>query len=74
MLPLTFYQHAMAMKDFDEESIFSHLFFNKQQAEEAWKYLKRVMNKLRDDFPQKKNFLEEYAEFMHRMAEEVVKI
>jgi hypothetical protein len=61
ILPFTFYQHAMAMKPYDEASFFSGLFFNKEESEKAWNYLKRVLVLLRDDYPHKTDFLEEYS-------------
>ena len=73
ILPFKFYQHAMAMKPFEEESFFTRLFFNKEQAEQAWQYLKRIVTKLKNDFPRKKTYVEEYAEFMENMADEIVK-
>ena len=73
ILPFKFYQHAMAMRPFDEKSFFVHLFFNEQQGELAWHHLKRTMTKLRNDFPSKKDYVAEYADFMEKMANEIVK-
>jgi len=73
ILPFKFYQHAMGMKTFDEQNYFVQLFFNRQQAEQAWQYLKRCLTKLRNDFPSKENYVEEYAGFMEKMSEDLVK-
>ncbi|MEI9912200.1 MAG: hypothetical protein WDO71_22650 [Bacteroidota bacterium] len=73
ILPLRFYQHAIGMKDFDEESFFSKLFFNKQQAKDAHHYLTVIIRRLRDDYPTRDNYVKEYAAFMENMAERIVK-
>jgi hypothetical protein len=71
ILPLKFYQHAIGMKPFDEGSSFVKLFFDKQQAEKAWQYLKLSITVLRNDFPRKKDYLQEYAAFMDQMADKI---
>lgn len=68
MLPFHYYQHAMGITPFEENSDFASLFFNKEQAEQGWKYLKTTFNVLRSNFPRKENFVEEYAAFMAMMA------
>jgi hypothetical protein len=68
ILPFRFYQHAMGMKPFDEKSFFVKLFFNKEQAEQAWQYLKRMMSKIKN-FPSNKTYVAEYIEFMEQMAD-----
>jgi hypothetical protein len=73
ILPLKFYQHAIGMRPFDNESFFAKLFFSKEQAEQAWQYLKRIIHGIRGDFPRKEDYLEEYAEFMATMSEQIVK-
>jgi hypothetical protein len=73
LLPFKLYQHAMGMKPFDERSYFAKLFFNKQQAQEAWYKLQRTLKKLSSDFPRTKNYVEEYTLFMSAMADEIVK-
>ncbi|HET6994094.1 MAG TPA: hypothetical protein VFI06_03880 [Chitinophagaceae bacterium] len=70
-LPFKFYQHGMGIKPFDEESYFVRLFYDKAQAEQAWKYLKLMMSALRHDFPKREDFLQEYAAFMETMSEKI---
>ncbi len=73
ILPFRFYQHAIGMKDFDEESFFASLFFDKKQAKDAHRYLSLTIKKLRNDFPTRDNYVKEYAAFMEKAAEEIVK-
>ncbi|MDP4262113.1 MAG: hypothetical protein Q8941_06235 [Bacteroidota bacterium] len=73
ILPVKFYQHAMGMAPFDEESFFAKLFFNKQQAREAHHYLSVVIRRLSDEFPAEDTYGKEYAAFMKKMADEIVK-
>jgi len=68
ILPFKFYQHAIGMKPFDEKSFFVKLFFNEEQAQQAWQYLKRMISKIKT-FPTKKTYVAEYIEFMEQMAE-----
>ncbi|MBL7745338.1 MAG: hypothetical protein JNN00_17830 [Chitinophagaceae bacterium] len=71
ILPFRFYQHAIGMKDFDTASAFSKLFYDKQQAEDAHRYLSVSIRKLRNDFPSMENYVEEYAAFMKKMSADI---
>jgi hypothetical protein len=70
-LPFSYYQHAMGMKSFVENSDFTKLFFDNEQASKAYRLLTATMNSLNNEFPRKENFVEEYAEFMGKMAERI---
>lgn len=67
-LPFSYYQHAMGMKPFVENSNFTALFFDKEQASKAYRLLSTTMNSLSEEFPRKENFVEEYGEFLGKMA------
>jgi hypothetical protein len=71
MLPFKFYQHSMGIKPFDEHSYFATLFYDRSQAEQAWKYLSLVTSALRHNFPRREDFLLEYAAFMETMSEKI---
>jgi hypothetical protein len=71
ILPFNYYQHAMGIKPFDENSDFAGLFFSKEQAGQGWRHLKTTYNVLKDEFPKKKNYVEEYAAFMEMMANQL---
>ncbi|MBL7740621.1 MAG: hypothetical protein JNK14_15495 [Chitinophagaceae bacterium] len=71
ILPLRFYQHAIGMKDFDADGFFAGLFYDRQQAAEAHRYLSVSIRKLRNDFPKMENYVEEYAAFMKLMAQDI---
>jgi hypothetical protein len=74
IIPFRFYQHAMGMKDLSTESSFSKLFFNNEQAEQAYGYLSEAVTLLKSDFPSiSGSYLKEYAAFMEKMADAVVK-
>jgi hypothetical protein len=71
ILPFKFYQHGMGITPFDEQSYFVRLFFDKVQAEQAWKYLELMISALRHDFPRGDDYLQEYAAFMQTMADKI---
>ena len=73
ILPMRFYQHAIGMKDFNEESFFATLFYDKKQANDAHRYLSLTIKILRNDFPNDNSYVKEYAAFMEKMAKEIVK-
>ena len=73
VLPLKFYQHAMGMSDFDEESFFASLFYSKDQASKAYDYLADTIDGLHDDFETSKSYVQEYAWFLGKMAVDIVK-
>lgn len=75
MLPVRFYQHAIGMKDFDEDHRFVSLFSSKEQAKKAFDYLKMTVNGTNFDLPEenKNSYSFEYAQMLEKMAEEVVK-
>ncbi len=70
LLPFSYYQHAMGLKPFKEESEFSRLFYNVLQAEKGYQILSAAFDKLKNEpFPSGKDFVIEYSKFMKRMAE-----
>jgi hypothetical protein len=69
-LPLKFYQHAMGTLDFDPRSNFANLFFNEEQARLAHGWVKRTVYRLGNKFPDGKNYVEEYADYMKLVAKE----
>jgi hypothetical protein len=72
-LPLKFYQHAMGTVDFDPKGDFALLFYNEEQAREAHDWVKRTVYRLGNKFPDRENFVEEYAEFMKLVGKEINK-
>lgn len=71
MLPLKFYQHAMGTLPLEPGSDFAKLFFNREQSELAYDYVKRIVYRLGNQYPNKDNFVEEYAAFMKLVAAEI---
>jgi hypothetical protein len=75
ILPLKFYQHAIGLKSLENSPGFVSLFLDVEQAQEAHRYLGRTMDRLDGKFPSLgSSYVEEYAEFMKMMANEVVKL
>lgn len=69
-LPFSYYQHAIGLKPFNAKSNFSQLFYNTQQAEQAYAILSGAMDKLkRESFPTGENFVIEYATYINQLAE-----
>jgi hypothetical protein len=73
ILPLKFYQHAMGTLPFDEESNFAKLFYNREQAEQAYDYVKRTVYNLGNKYPEGENFVDEYATFLKMVGKEIGK-
>jgi hypothetical protein len=73
MIPLKFYQHAMGTIPFDPAGDFANLFFTREQAEEAYGYVKSTVYKLGNRYPKGKNYVEEYASYMKLVAEEIAR-
>jgi hypothetical protein len=71
ILPFEYYQHSMGLSDFDPNSHYANSFYNSQEAEKAYEYLQDLVSVLKNDFPSKKNYVEEYAAQMAAMAEKV---
>jgi hypothetical protein len=72
-LPFRYYQHAMGMKSFSEESAFTDLFYNIDQSKTAYYLLESAMTSLNNRFPVTDNFIEEYAAFLKIMSGEILK-
>lgn len=69
-LPFTYYQHATGLKPFNKKSNFSQLFYNTQQAKQAYTFLSGAMDKLKGEpFPPGENFVIEYSKFINRLTE-----
>jgi hypothetical protein len=73
MMPLKFYQHAMGVVPLDPESDFAKFFYNKEQSEEAYGYLKKTVYKLGNLFPEEGDYVDEYAAYMKIVAKELEK-
>jgi hypothetical protein len=75
MLPLKFYQHAIGMKEFDEEHRFTSLFYSPAQAREAFNLLKETVNSSDYNFPefQKESYSLEYSMMLEKLAADIVK-
>ncbi len=75
MLPLKFYQHAIGMKEIDEQHRFNSLFYSAAQAHEAYTLLKETVNSSDYNFPDKdkNSFSLEYSMMLEKLAEEMVK-
>lgn len=67
-LPFNYYQHAMGMRPLTGNSEFEKFFYDNEQARKAYEFLARAMAALKDKFPRGNNFVEEYGEFMGKMA------
>jgi hypothetical protein len=74
MLPFEYYQHSIGLSDFDSTHSFAGYFFNSQEAEKGYEYLQDMIAILRDDFPAKKNYVEEYAAHLTAMAEKITNL
>lgn len=74
MIPFTYYQHAMGLRDFDDNAAFAKLFFNRDQAVKAYHFLEQALYNQRKEFPSGKDFVEEYALFMEKLSDEVKKL
>ncbi len=73
-LPVSYYQHSMALKPFNETGRFSQLFYNEEQAREGHAILSSAMDKVSDQrFPSGKDFVIEYAMYLKRLAEAIEK-
>jgi hypothetical protein len=73
IIPFNFYQHAMGLKEFDGESAFARLFNNQEQAQKAYYYLNVAMTRLTDQYPKGGSFVDEYANYMEMLSNEVLK-
>lgn len=68
-LPFKYYQHSIGLRPFDENSNFSRLFSNANQAEKGYAILSDAMDKLKKEaFPQGKDFVIEYSMYMKQLA------
>ena len=72
-LPFKYYQHAIGLRDLTERSAFHSFFFDSTQAREAYRLLEQGIYNRRKDFPSASDFVEEYALFMDKLAEDVKK-
>lgn len=69
-LPFSYYQHAIGLKPFNEKSNFSQLFYNTQQAAQAYTILSEAMDNIKGEpFPSGENFVIEYSKYMKQLAE-----
>ncbi len=73
ILPLKFYQHGIGMKFFAEESVFSSLFYSKEQAKKAHLFLDITIGDVKFDTKDLKSYTEEYAIMLRKIGEELVK-
>jgi hypothetical protein len=75
MLPVKFYQHAIGMKDFDEQHRFVSLFYSVEDAKKGYELLKEVVNNSDYNYPdsESKSFSREYAFMLAHLAKEIIK-
>ena len=73
VMPLRFYQNAMGLDSFNDKGPFSRFFYDSTQAHTAYLYLEHVFENLHGQFPNRENFVDEYAVFMGLMAKEMRK-
>jgi hypothetical protein len=73
MLPMKFYQHAVGIKYYDENSRFVKLFYSPPQAKIAHAMLDGLIERVKFDFPEKKSYTEEYSLMLDQLADELVK-
>jgi hypothetical protein len=73
VLPLKFYQHAMSTLPYDPQSDFAKLFFNPEQSEIAYGYLKRKVYDLGNKYPYGDNFVIEYSKYLKQVGEAIQK-
>ena len=72
-LPFKYYQHAMGMKSFSNESSFADFFYDAGQAATAYHLLSATLSSLSNRFTVSDNFIEEYAAFMKLMSAEILR-
>lgn len=73
MLPVKFYQHAIGMKDFEEDHRFVSLFTSVAQAKKAYGFLKEVINGSDYNNLDMGSFSKEYSYMLEKLAVEIVK-
>jgi len=71
ILPLKFYQHAMGVLPYDSTNDFTQLFYNAEQAQQAYGYLKKKVYELGNRFPDGEDYMDEYIRFMRLVAKEI---
>jgi hypothetical protein len=67
-LPFKFYQHAMWTKPLEESEAFINQFSNLQEAQKAYAILDAALDAQKSNFKRGKNFVDEYAMFMDKLA------
>ncbi|HYO22556.1 MAG TPA: hypothetical protein VER36_09125 [Flavisolibacter sp.] len=67
-LPFHYYQHAMGMKQ-QMNADFKRLFFNEQDAQQAFILLEQAMTARTIAFPRGDNFVTEYGQFLKKLAD-----
>jgi hypothetical protein len=73
ILPLKFYQHAMSTLPYDPQSDFVKLFYNREQSEQAYGYLKRMIYDLGNKYPHGDNFVIEYSRYLEQVGKAIQK-
>ncbi len=74
MLPFEYYQHSIGLSDFDSTGYYANCFYNSQEAEKGYEYLQDLVSVLRNEYPKKENYVEEYAAHMAAMAKKVTEL
>jgi hypothetical protein len=72
VLPFNYYQHGMGILPYNPQSEFAKLFYDNEQAEEAYGYLNNTMDNLKGEYPSGKNYVDEYSMLMGRLAKAIV--
>jgi len=73
VLPVKFYQHAVGMKYFDEESLFASLFFSKEQAKLAHIMLDTALGNSKFGSEELKSYTAEYSLMLKKIEEVLMK-
>lgn len=75
MLPITFYQHAIGIKEFDEEHRFNSLFYQAADTRKGYQLLTAVLNSADFDYPDKdkNSYSLEYSYMLTYLSKEILK-
>jgi hypothetical protein len=73
ILPFKFYQHGIGMKFFAEGSLFSSLFYSKEQAKKSHLFLDITIGDVKFDTKDLKSYTEEYSIMLKKIGEELMK-
>jgi hypothetical protein len=67
ILPVNLYQHAIGLNDFTKNSKFSSLFYNEEQARQAYGFLEKAIDEMKYGGTDTKSYTREYAGMLKAM-------